>query len=67
MMELVDYERFSVPEREGGRLFFQRNSGLQNQAILYWQEGEEGEASDPAGPEHAQCGWYGGAAGDGGE
>ena len=43
MMELVDYERFSVPEREGGRYFYQRNSGLQNQAILYWQEGEDGK------------------------
>ena len=42
MMELVNYERFSVPEREGGRFFYQRNSGLQNQAILFWQEGEEG-------------------------
>ena len=43
LMELVNFERFSAPELEGGRYFYQRNSGLQNQAVLYWQEGEDGE------------------------
>ena len=43
MLQLVDYERFSAPEREGGRYFYQRNSGLQNQAVLFWQQGESGE------------------------
>jgi prolyl oligopeptidase len=28
---------------EGGRYFFRRNSGLQNQAVLYWQQGPAGE------------------------
>jgi prolyl oligopeptidase len=40
LMELVNYERFSTPEVENGRRFYQRNSGLQNQAVLYWQQGE---------------------------
>ncbi len=44
LMELTDYERFSAPRREAGRYFFQRNAGLQNQAVLYWQQGEAGEA-----------------------
>lgn len=31
---LIDYERFGVPVRKGGRYFYGRNSGLQNQAVL---------------------------------
>lgn len=30
-----DYEKNSVPVKRGGRYFFFRNSGLQNQAVLY--------------------------------
>ena len=44
LMELNDYERFTAPERENGRYFYRRNTGLQNQAVLYWQEGLQGEA-----------------------
>ena len=44
LLELNDYERFSMPQREAGRYFYRRNSGLQNQAVLYWQQGEHGEA-----------------------
>jgi prolyl oligopeptidase len=44
LMELNDYERFQAPETENGRYFYRRNSGLQNQAVLYWQQGEQGEA-----------------------
>ena len=43
LMQLNDYERFSAPEREAGRYFYRRNSGLQNQSVLYWQQGLTGE------------------------
>ncbi len=33
--ELWNYERYSVPFKEGGRYFYTRNDGLQNQAVLY--------------------------------
>lgn len=36
---LWDYERFGVPRVRGGRQFYARNSGLQNQAVLYVAEG----------------------------
>jgi len=32
---LWDYERYEVPFREGNRVFFERNSGLQPQPVLY--------------------------------
>jgi prolyl oligopeptidase len=32
---LWNYERYSVPYKEGGRYFYSRNDGLQNQAVLY--------------------------------
>jgi prolyl oligopeptidase len=32
---LVDYERFGVPFQAHGRYFYSRNSGLQNQSVLY--------------------------------
>ena len=32
---LWDYERYEVPIREGNRVFFERNSGLQPQPVLY--------------------------------
>ncbi|GGZ05254.1 prolyl oligopeptidase family protein [Pseudoduganella plicata] len=35
LTQLWNYERFSVPFREGGRYFYSRNDGLQNQAVLY--------------------------------
>jgi prolyl oligopeptidase len=31
LRELFDYERFGLPRKEGGRYFYSRNSGLQNQ------------------------------------
>ena len=35
MTELFDYERFGVPVKQGGRYFYTRNNGLQNQSPLY--------------------------------
>ncbi|HEY4415453.1 MAG TPA: prolyl oligopeptidase family serine peptidase [Verrucomicrobiae bacterium] len=32
---LWNYERYSVPFKAGGRYFYSRNDGLQNQAVLY--------------------------------
>lgn len=35
MKELWDYERYSLPEKEGGRYFYSYNNGLQNQDVIY--------------------------------
>jgi prolyl oligopeptidase len=43
LMELINFERYTAPERRGTRYFYSHNSGLQNQNVLYWQEGLEGE------------------------
>jgi prolyl oligopeptidase len=43
MTELYNYERFGIPEQKGGRYFYQRNSGLQNQSPLYVRESVNGE------------------------
>ena len=42
--QLVDYERYSAPSRKGPYFFFSRNSGLQNQSVLYLQKGLDAEA-----------------------
>ncbi len=34
LTKLWNYERFTVPRQEGGRYFFQHNTGLQNQNVL---------------------------------
>jgi prolyl oligopeptidase len=43
LTKLWDYERFSVPAKEGGRYFFRRNSGLQNQSVLSVAEALDAE------------------------
>ena len=37
LTDLWNYEKFTLPFREGGRYFFRRNDGLQNQFVLYVQ------------------------------
>jgi prolyl oligopeptidase len=43
LMELINFERYTAPARRGARYFYSHNSGLQNQNVIYWQEGLEGE------------------------
>jgi prolyl oligopeptidase len=37
LTELWNYERYGVPMLKGGRYFYTRNDGLQNQSVVYWQ------------------------------
>jgi prolyl oligopeptidase len=41
--ELMDYERFGIPVKAGGRYFYTRNTGLLNQAQLYVRNGLRGK------------------------
>jgi prolyl oligopeptidase len=43
LTELWDYEKYGIPFKRGGRYFFTRNDGLQNQSILYWMESLDDE------------------------
>ena len=42
MTELYSYERFGIPRKEGNRYFYSRNTGLQNQNVLYARDGLNG-------------------------
>ncbi|HEY7810676.1 MAG TPA: prolyl oligopeptidase family serine peptidase [Allosphingosinicella sp.] len=42
MTELFSYERVDIPRRENGRYFYTRNTGLQNQNVLYARDGLNG-------------------------
>jgi prolyl oligopeptidase len=41
--ELWNFEKYSVPFKSGGRIFYTMNDGLQNQGVLYWQESPDEE------------------------
>src|SRR5882762_399550 len=43
LMELINFERYTAPSRRGTRYFYSHNTGLQNQNVIYWTEGLEGE------------------------
>ncbi len=43
LSELWNFEKYGVPERAGDLYLFEKNDGLQNQDVLYVQEGLEGE------------------------
>lgn len=40
---LFDFERYGLPRKAGGRYFYTRNSGLQNQSALWVRKGVNGE------------------------
>ena len=42
VLQLNDYEKYSAPSRKGPYFFFSRNSGLQNQSVLFIQAGIDG-------------------------
>jgi len=44
LTKLWDFEKFTVPFHEGGRYFYTRNSGLQNQNVVYWATSLDAEA-----------------------
>lgn len=41
--QLYDFERFSTPVKRGGRYFYTRNTGLQNQSPLYVRDALDAE------------------------
>ncbi len=43
LTEIWDYARYSAPFKEGHRIFFFKNDGLQNQAVLYVQDDPQAE------------------------
>ena len=44
LTKLWDYEKYGVPSTEGGRFFYSKNDGLQNQSVLYTAAELDGEA-----------------------
>jgi prolyl oligopeptidase len=41
LTQLMNYERYSVPSKRFGRYLFSKNDGLQNQSVLYIQNGPD--------------------------
>ena len=45
LTELYDYPKYTVPSKRGDRYYFSKNTGLQNQFVLYKQTALGGEAT----------------------
>lgn len=43
LKQLKNYERFTIPIKKGGRYFYSRNSGVQNQQVLYVRDSVDGQ------------------------
>ncbi|MEO2063562.1 MAG: prolyl oligopeptidase family serine peptidase [Christiangramia sp.] len=44
LTELWNYEKLGAPFKEGGKIYFFKNDGLQNQNVLYRKDSEDAEA-----------------------
>lgn len=43
LTKLWNYEKYNAPFKEGGRYFYFKNDGLQNQSVLYTMTSMEGQ------------------------
>lgn len=43
LTELWDYEKYSAPSKRGGRYYYSKNDGLQNQSVVYMMESLDAE------------------------
>ena len=50
--EINNYPKYSSPSRKKEYFYFSKNSGLQNQSVLFRQKGMHGEAEEVLDPVH---------------
>jgi len=50
LTKLWDFEKYGVPFKQGNRYFYSRNSGLQNQSVLYTVNSLEGQPQEVLDP-----------------
>ena len=48
--EIIDYPKYSSPSRKNEYFYFSKNSGLQNQSVLYRQKGLSGKPEEVLDP-----------------
>ncbi|HEU5117849.1 MAG TPA: S9 family peptidase, partial [Isosphaeraceae bacterium] len=46
LTKLWDYEKYGIPDQEGGRYFYTYNTGLQNQSVLFTTKSLGGDARE---------------------